>query len=350
MSRRQERRCKRQRRPEGLHLPTHRPGCPCGIASPPYSLSAKGTIHREMRRGLLSLLALWLTLIAWQAPLVAAFPSPRGFVNDLAGVLSESSRAEIESRLRETEKTTTAEVVVVTVRSLDGMTVEEYAVRLFALWGIGKKATDNGVLILVSPADRAMRIEVGYGLESILPDGLAGEIIRDEFLPAFRDGNFQQGIKQGVDRVVDVVRRGEVAPPRIESVDDAPPWWLITPFFGLFVGAGSFAVGIGLKSKTFGPILWGGLFAVGPFLMSLIEYFGPATLILGALAVGMAVWGYSKGRSPYWSKTLRGSTKDRDSATGWTMGTSSSSGSDGGSSGGDFGGGSSGGGGASGRW
>ena len=90
--------------------------------------------------------------------------------------------------------------------SLEGMTVEEYANRLFAEWGIGQAADDNGVLLLVAPGDRAVRIEVGYGLEPILPDGLAGEIIRTEILPEFRAGNVPRGIGRGLNRISQIVR------------------------------------------------------------------------------------------------------------------------------------------------
>ena len=92
--------------------------------------------------------------------------------------------------LRDVEQQTTAEIAVVTVPSLDGMTVEEYASRLFKAWGIGKKGRDNGVLVLVAPTEHKMRIEVGYGLEAVLPDGLAGQIVRTECLPRFKEGDY----------------------------------------------------------------------------------------------------------------------------------------------------------------
>jgi uncharacterized protein len=270
-------------------------------------------------------------------------------VNDFAGVLPAPVRAELDALLRRTAEATSAEIAVATVPSLAGMTVEEYAAGLFEQWGIGKKATDNGVLILVAPNDRAMRIEVGYGLEPVLPDGLAGEIVRSEFLPAFREGDYPRGIRRGVGRIVELVQKGEIAPAEPGLADSEFPLWFIVPFLGVFVSLGAFAVGIGVRSKTVGPVLWGGMFAGGPLVMSLA--FGPATLMLGSLAFGMLIWGYRKGQTPFWTKTLRGSATGADSF-GWTMGTSGSSGSSGGGSpsGSDFGGGSSGGGGASGRW
>ena len=84
--------------------------------------------------------------------------------------------------------------------------MEDYATALFNAWGIGKKDRDNGVLILVAVEDRAMRIEVGYGLEGVLPDGLAGSVIRQSFLPRFRDDDYRAGILEGTARIVEYPR------------------------------------------------------------------------------------------------------------------------------------------------
>ena len=108
-------------------------------------------------------------------------PRPTSKVGDFAGVLTPTARAELESLLTTLEKDTTAEVVVATTASLGGMSVEEYGNRVFNEWRIGKAALDNGVLVLVAPTERQMRIEVGYGLEGVIPDALAGAIIRDDF-------------------------------------------------------------------------------------------------------------------------------------------------------------------------
>ena len=294
-----------------------------------------------------------LLVIALQVPLVAAFPTPRGYVNDFAGVLDDGVRAELDRLLRETEGATSAEIAVVTVSSLDGMTVEEYANRLFQQWGIGRKHQDNGVLLLVAPADRSMRIEVGYGLEPILPDGLAGNIIRTECLPEFRRGRFASGILNGARRIATIVRQNQPAPVASRERapdDDRPPALLMIPFFGLFIAFGSFTAGLGMRTRTGGPVLFGAMFAGMPLLMAVFQFFNAFFWILPAVGLGMFVSGYRKGDSPYWRKTLRGSPADRDSSDGWTMGLTNDSGSDSGSSGSDFGGGSSGGGGASGHW
>ena len=123
-----------------------------------------------------------------------ALPKPTGHVNDFAGILDAPTRDALEQRLKDVEAKTSSEIAVATVKSLDGMSVEEYANRLFKEWGVGQAKTDNGVLILVAPNEREMRIEVGYGLEGVLPDGLAGEIRDEQFLPRFRDNDYAGGI------------------------------------------------------------------------------------------------------------------------------------------------------------
>ena len=153
------------------------------------------------------------SLLLAVATLHAQLPAPSGAINDFADLLTTEQEQQLTTLVEEVEDATTAEIAVATVTSLDGMSVEEYAVRLFAQWGIGQADKDNGVLILVAPNDREMRIEVGYGLEGILPDGLAGQIVRETFTPAFRDGDYPRGIIDGATRVADVVRRNQPLTP-----------------------------------------------------------------------------------------------------------------------------------------
>jgi uncharacterized protein len=130
-----------------------------------------------------------------------ALPSkPTGFVTDEAGIIDTATHQGLERSLNQFEKTTTIEIAVVTVPTLGGVSVEEYANKLFHAWGIGKRGSDNGVLLLVAKNDHKMRIEVGYGLESKLNDGQAGEIIRG-MVPYFRQGNFSFGISNAVDQI-----------------------------------------------------------------------------------------------------------------------------------------------------
>jgi uncharacterized protein len=283
----------------------------------------------------------------------AAFPRPQGRVNDFAGVIDGTTADELARLIRETDTLTSAEIAVVTVKSLDGMSIEEYAVRLFADWGIGRKGKDNGVLMLVAPAERRVRIEVGYGLEPILPDALAGRIIREECLPAFRANQFSRGILQGVRRLAGIIQRRETLPASERAApraNDSPPAYLMVPFFGVFVALGAFAAGIAVRTRTRGALLFAGLFLAVP-LVFVVLTLTASSFILIAIGAVMAAVGYRAGASPFWIKTMRGSAEPMDASSPWVAGPSGS-GSSGSSSssGGDFGGGSSGGGGASGSW
>lgn len=295
---------------------------------------------------------------AMSQALLAAVPEPNGRVNDFAGILDTATATQIAATIREAERLTSAEIAVATVASLDGMSVEDYANRLFHEWGIGKKDRDNGVLVLVAPNERKVRIEVGYGLEPILPDGLAGEVIRTEILPRFKENDYAGGTLAAVTRIAGIVQRGHVltADERRQleqaSTDDRPPMILMIPFFGLFVSIGAFMVGAGLKSKTFFPLMFGGFFGGLPFLMTMFPFFNAPPLILASLGILMGVLGYRKSDPETWRQGVA-SSSGGDSG-GWAMGTSTSSSSGDSSSssdsGGSFGGGDSGGGGASGSW
>jgi len=317
-----------------------------------------------MRMNRLFLLLVFVTLVTG---LHAAFPAPQGPINDFANVLDASARSELAKLVGDVRAQTSAEIAVVTVASLDGMSVEEYANKLFAAWGIGKKGANNGVLVLVAPTEHKARIEVGYGLEPVLPDGLAGEIIRSDLLPQFKNNDYGRGILQGTRHVADIVQRNHTLSPEerkalAAAAENRPPALLMILFFGVFVAFGAASVGVGVRTKTFFPIMFGGLFGGIPFLMSLIPFFNATPFVLGPLAILMAWFGYVKGGSPVWAQAARGKPTAGAASSGWVMGSgnsgSSSGGASGGSSGGDsggssgggFGGGSSGGGGASGSW
>jgi uncharacterized protein len=134
------------------------------------------------------------------------FPSASGFVNDYAKVLSPQASAEITALLEEIERKTSAQVVVVTVKSTVPLTIEQYAVELFQKWGIGKAGEDNGILILLAVDDRKVRIEVGYGLEGAVTDLQSKIIIQDLMIPAFKQGGYDLGISSGVVMIAKLLR------------------------------------------------------------------------------------------------------------------------------------------------
>ncbi len=160
--------------------------------------------------------ALLMIAIGMAGPAVAQpdFPSLSGRVVDQASVLRPSTERAITEQLRAHEAETTNQVVVVTLRSLQGYSIEDFGVRLGRHWGIGQEGRDNGVLLIVAPNQRKVRIEVGYGLEGALTDALARTIIDTEILPDFRRGNLERGVRAGTDAILAAVAGTYEAPTR----------------------------------------------------------------------------------------------------------------------------------------
>ncbi len=152
------------------------------------------------------LAAFWLLAgpaLAQEGP---KFPALSGRVVDAASLLSRDREAEIAARLEALERDTTDQLIVVTVDDLQGYAIEDYGYQLGRAWGIGQEGKDNGVLLIVAPNERKVRIEVGYGLEPVLTDALSALIIHNQILPAFRDGYFERGILQGVAAIDEQLR------------------------------------------------------------------------------------------------------------------------------------------------
>jgi uncharacterized protein len=127
----------------------------------------------------------------------ANFQNYTGYVNDYANILSNETKVKLITLFTEIENKTTSQLAVLTIDTTSPFDIETYAVRLFEKWGIGQKGKDNGVLILIAVKDRAIRIEVGYGLEGVIPDALAKNIIEKSIIPFFKKGDYNAGILQG---------------------------------------------------------------------------------------------------------------------------------------------------------
>lgn len=127
---------------------------------------------------------------------------PAGFVNDFAGIFKAEEKNALEAKLSQFSASSSNEVSVVTIKSLNGDTIENYAVKLFADWKIGQAKKDNGVLLLIALNDRKMRIEVGYGLEGALPDATCNQIITKTLRPAFQSSDYYGGVNQAVDQII----------------------------------------------------------------------------------------------------------------------------------------------------
>lgn len=133
------------------------------------------------------------------------FPALTGRIVDQANIIPAETRSAIEPKLADLEAKSGIQLVVATVTSLEGQEVEPYANELFRSWKLGEKAKNNGVLLLVAPTERRVRIEVGYGLEGTLTDALSKVIITNAITPRFKAGDFSGGISRGVDDIITVL-------------------------------------------------------------------------------------------------------------------------------------------------
>ncbi len=170
-------------------------------------------IHRGLL--LLSVVAA-LGLAAFAEP--RASLKPTGYVNDFAGVLSADTRSQVEAYCYQVEQKTQAQIALVTVKSLDGEDVEGYTNSLFRQWGVGDKKEKRGVLILFATEDRKYRVEVGYGLEPILPDGKVGGFGR-EAVPYLKQNDYDSAVRLLVGRVGSVITAGDDG----TATEDAAP-------------------------------------------------------------------------------------------------------------------------------
>ena len=125
------------------------------------------------------------------------FPRPQGAVNDFASVIPPNDKQRMETISREVLQKTGTSIVIATVDTVGDSDYETYANELYADWGIGKKGEDKGVLIFLTKKERKIRIETGYGVEGILPDGLAGQILDDYVIPSLKKGDYGTGLLNG---------------------------------------------------------------------------------------------------------------------------------------------------------
>ncbi len=268
-----------------------------------------------------------------QQALAFTVPPNDGFVTDTANILSLADRQKLADRITDYQKTTSNEIAIVIVQSLEGTTIEEAALTIARKWGVGS-TKNNGILILVSYADRSVRIEVGYGLEGAVPDIVAKGIIEEDISPRFRNADYYGGLSQAIDSLQKHIG-GEYTQDRYMShAQENSPWSFIF-FFGFVVFQWLLAILGRTKSWWLGGVFG----AIGGIM--LVAFFGwwysiPILILLGLLLDFIVSKVYAKrGATPWWA------------GGGWGPGGGGFS--SGGGFGG-FGGGSFGGGGASGRW
>ncbi len=187
----------------------------------------------------IGLLVLLLILIV--SVFASHVPPPQGYLNDFANVLDPAAEARISALLEEIERENTVEMSVVIVSSLQGDSIDNFAVKLFEEWKIGKK-NDNGLLLLLSVEDRVYRFEVGYGLEGILNDAKAGRIGRDYLVPRLQENNYGEGIFQAVSAVQNSLAGNEEAQyaKKESPLEVLPMVFGVLYFIAFFVLYGAF--------------------------------------------------------------------------------------------------------------
>jgi uncharacterized protein len=247
----------------------------------------------DKARHLAGLVFLLLTLIFSLASALEV-PPLRGRINDYAGLIPAGKAQELEARLARFEQETGHQIAVLTIPSLKGDSLEEFSIRVAESWKIGRKGFDNGAILVIVPQERKLRIEVGYGLEGVLPDAIASRIVREVIVPDFRADNYVGGIEAGVDAILKVTR-GEPLPERAREparkqqsqTSSLPTILVLTAILALFIGM--------TRRRTVSGALGGAaagvlttLFSTGPFGLGLLLATVVGT-ILGALGSSMSV-------------------------------------------------------------
>ena len=324
-----------------------------------------------MKRSVVLLVA---ALLLSAAPLVAQdVPFLTGRVVDDANILDQAARDRVTAVLKAHEDSTTNQIVVLTLPTIGSTSVEEYAVKVFEAWKLGQKDKDNGILVVVVPNDRKMRIEVGYGLEGTIPDGAAGEIIRKWMTPAFKAGDYNKGIEDGVAAIVSRLEgRGDPSDrtPAAASSSSGTDGFTQLPWpqrllIGAFIYSiiGMFTV-IGVMTPGVGWFLY--VFLIPFWALFPLVIIGPMNTMI-QLAVYLIGFPIAKQtlKKKAWYQKAAGELKSKGKTSiggfsvtkgsrgsSWSSGSSSGSSWSSSSSGSSFsgGGGSSGGGGASGSW
>src|ERR1700691_2028854 len=175
------------------------------------------------RKSWMGVACVLLLALGAQAEPVAQL-KPTDYVNDFAHVLDQNTITQMDEICRQIDEKAHAQIAVVTIHSLDGSDIESYAVDLFHQWGIGSKSTNRGVLILYAIDDHRARIEVGYGLEPILPDGKVGGFQR-EAVPLIRSGNYNQALLLDTSRIAQVIAQDagiQLATPQLAPAPAEP--------------------------------------------------------------------------------------------------------------------------------
>jgi uncharacterized protein len=238
----------------------------------------------KLRKARLFIAGLVFLLAPTILPLALALDVPplRGRVNDYAGLIPADRARALEERLARFEAETGHQIAVLTIPSLKGDSLEDFSIRVAEAWKIGRKGFDNGAILLIARDDRKLRIEVGYGLEGVMPDAIASRIIREVITPRFRSGDYAGGIEAGVDAILKVTK-GEKLPEGTRPARGPTPSQggslitilMITAMLALFIGM--------TRRRLLGGAIGG---AASGLVTSLFASGGLGFVLLPALIVG----------------------------------------------------------------
>ena len=287
-----------------------------------------------------SLLLIVLLLSALYSWAEVAIPPLKSHVTDLTATLSTQEITRLEHKLTAFEKTKGSQVAVLIVPTTQPEAIEQYSIRVAEAWKLGRENIDDGVLLLIAKNDRTLRIEVGYGLEGVLPDAMAKRIIQEIIVPQFKVGNFANGINAGIDAILSLIE-GEPLPPQVKhgATHSTNLSGILDNILFIFIG---FMVFGRLLQSLLGRCAGASVMSIGAGLAGWLLFSSViAAIFIAIIAFFMGLFQdaargiYRNGRSSwpndgYWSGGI---------------GRGSSGGGFGGGGGGGFGGG-----GASGRW
>lgn len=296
---------------------------------------------------LIALFVLALAAPAWSKDV----PYLTARVNDQAGILSDEVVRRLDIKLAQLEDSTGVQVVILIESSLDGEDLEEYTLKVATTWKLGRKEHDDGLLFYIAQDDRKMRIEVGYGLEGKLNDGLCGRILDTYVVPRFRDGEFDGGVEAGIDVIASLLNGNvELPDPPANSGfaigGEKPDWKFILMFMGMFfvvIGLFSF-IAVSIPE----PVLFLYFFLMPFYALFPMAVLGPkgglASLLFWILAYPIArtiLHGkpFTKGTKSRWKWVQNIRMSSGGSGSGGGFHSSSSSGSSFSGGGGSFGGG-----------
>lgn len=299
-----------------------------------------------------NLLFILFSLLSLPMQAEIQIPELQDRVMDLTNTLTQEQKVHLADKLKSLESEKGSQLAILIIPTTDGETIEQFSLRVVEKWKLGRNKIDDGILILVAKNDRKMRIEVGYGLEGILPDAICKRIITEQMRPNFKGGNYFEGLDSSTESIISVVKGEPLPEPKIsnknkKSFEETIGNMLVVFVFAIILGA---PIASGFASTSFGKWLLSGivsLVATGIELSILSDsnFSKFVTQIVGLinfiLLLSIIRWRGNKQETINWSSSSSSSWSSSSSDSSW----SSSSGDSFSGGGGSFGGG-----GASGDW